>query len=451
MTAVAPPPLGWGGIARLGLVQAALGAIVVLASSLLNRVMVVEYAMPASLPAGLVALHYVVQLSRPKWGHGSDRGARRTPWIVGGMAVLAAGGILATLATTLLAASPGLAIALAVAAYVMIGLGVGACGTSLLALLATRTAPERRAAAASLTWILMIAGIVVAAGVAGALLDPFSPQRLLAVAAGLGGTALAITIAAVRGVEGRGTAAAPATPDPAAADPAADPAAAPGFAAALAAIWADPHARSFTIFVFVAMVAYSAQDLILEPFAGLRFGLTPGQSTQLSSVQHMGVLAGMLLVGVGGNAFAGTAGGVRLKPWIVGGCLASAVALALLALAAQAGPGWPLRPTVFGLGLANGVFAVAAIGAMMELAGASGPGSEGIRMGLWGAAQALAFAVGGFAGATGVDAGRRLAGADAPAFATVFIVEAALFVVAAVIAGRLAAPATRRDFREVLA
>ena len=37
---------GWLSIARLGLVQMALGAIVVLTTSTLNRVMVVELALP---------------------------------------------------------------------------------------------------------------------------------------------------------------------------------------------------------------------------------------------------------------------------------------------------------------------------------------------------------------------------------------------------------------------
>ncbi|MFZ4688941.1 MAG: PucC family protein, partial [Polymorphobacter sp.] len=114
-------PLGWLGIARLGLVQSAIGAIVMLASSLLNRVMVVEYQQAAMLPAGLVAFHYAVQLSRPKWGHGSDIGWRRTPWIIGGMAVLASGGILATLATTMLSGAFLPSLLLSVLAYAMIG------------------------------------------------------------------------------------------------------------------------------------------------------------------------------------------------------------------------------------------------------------------------------------------------------------------------------------------
>ena len=48
----------------------------------------------------LIALQYFIQvLMRPRLGHGSDVGGRRTPLIVGGMAVLALGGVLAALAT----------------------------------------------------------------------------------------------------------------------------------------------------------------------------------------------------------------------------------------------------------------------------------------------------------------------------------------------------------------
>ena len=65
---------GWFGIARLGLVQACLGAVVVLTTSTLNRVMVVELALPALLPGILVALHYLIQIVRPRKGHGSDVG-----------------------------------------------------------------------------------------------------------------------------------------------------------------------------------------------------------------------------------------------------------------------------------------------------------------------------------------------------------------------------------------
>jgi BCD family chlorophyll transporter-like MFS transporter len=416
-------PLGWGGIVRLGLVQSSLGAVVMLATSLLNRIMVVEYALPAMVPAGLVAWHYAVQLSRPRWGHGSDMGHRRTPWIIGGMGVLALGGLLAANATLIMPHSVGWGVALAVIAYSMIGAGVGASGTSLLALLATKVAPARRPAAAATTWIMMIFGIVVTAGVTGQLLDPFSPARLANVAGGVAIAAFLVTLVAVHRVEGV---------------PAAEPARPPvtGFATAIAAIWDDPAARHFSIFVFVSMFAYSTQDMILEPMAGLVFGYSPGESTSLSGVQHAGVLIGMLLVGLGGGAFRGSSG-LAMRPWVTGGCLGSAVALFALCNAVLAGPGWPLAATVFTLGFANGVFAVAAIAAMMDLAGADGGGREGIRMGLWGAAQAIAFGLGGFGGAAGLDAARGALQSTPRAFVAVFAVEAALFVAAAILALRI--------------
>lgn len=421
--------LGWIAIIRLGLVQAAIGAIVMLATSLLNRVMVVEYALVAAVPAGLVAWHYAVQLARPLWGHGSDRGRRRTPWIVGGMAMLAGGALLAVHATVMMPDSALLGGALAIFAFTMIGAGVGAAGTSMLALLASGVVPERRAAAAAVTWTMMIAGIVVAAGVAGALLDPFSEARLIGVAAGVALAAFALACAAIWRLEPRAMQDFSDRPR----------GEVPGFAEALREIMQETAARRFTVLIFVSMLAYSMQDLILEPFAGLVFGMSPGESTSLSGTQHSGVLLGMIIAGVGGSAFAGRLP-VDLRAWIVAGCAGSGLALAALAMAALAGPGWPLAANVFVLGLCNGVFAVSAIGAMMGLAGAGENTREGVRMGVWGAAQAIAFGLGGLTGALGVDAARHLIGRDSAAFQLIFAIEACLFILAAV----LAVQATRR-------
>jgi BCD family chlorophyll transporter-like MFS transporter len=410
-------PLGWLGIARLGLVQMALGSIVVLTTSTLNRVMVVELALPAMLPGALVALHYAMGLLRPRWGHGSDR-SRRTPWIVGGVAALATGGVLAAWATTLMAQTFATAVALAVLAFALIGAGVGMAGTALLALLATRVAPARRPAAATIVWLMMIFGLAVTAATAGQLLDPYSPDRLLAVAVGVAALALALTALAVRGMEGAAAAEAERPSAP--------------FRTVLRECWAEPAARRFSIFVFVSMLAFSAQDLILEPFAGHVFGMTVGESTTLAAKQQSGIFFGMVLVAALGSAVGGRLFG-SLKMWTVLGCLCSGAALAGLAVGAFA-PGWPLAVNVFLLGFANGMFAVASIGSMMALAGADGGGREGARMGLWGAAQATAFGLGGFLGAASVDAARALTGAPDLSYAAVFSAEAALFVAAAALA-----------------
>jgi BCD family chlorophyll transporter-like MFS transporter len=427
---------GWLGIARLGLVQACLGAIVVLTTSTLNRVMVVELALPALLPGALVALHYLIQVVRPRMGHGSDVGGRRTPWMIGGMAALAVGGVISAAATVWMSSQQAAGIALAVVGFSLIGLGVSACGTSLLVLLAKRVPETRRAAAATIVWMMMIVGFAVTAGVAGKLLDPYSPQRLLAVTSCVSAIAFVVTLLALWGLE-RAVEAAPA------AAPSDDSAAAAvPFRQALAQVWQDAAARRFTIFVFVSMLAYSSQDLILEPFAGSVFGYTPGQSTQLSGVQHGGVLLGMLLVAVAGSGALGrllVRVGMRkesdrigsLRSWTVGGCLASALALAGLVMAGLLAGSWPLAATVFLMGAANGAFSIAAIGSMMSLAGQGQTSREGIRMGLWGAAQAVAFGLGGIVGTGASDLARWLIGATGPAYAAVFAFEAVLFLVAA--------------------
>lgn len=424
-------PLGWLGIVRLGLVQTALGAIVVLTTSTLNRVMVVELALPATLPGALVAMHYAVQLLRPRLGYGSDVSGRATPWIIGGMAVLCTGGILAALATAWMTTDQWAGIALAVLAFLLIGVGVGASGTSVLVLLAKRVVDQRRAAAATIVWLMMIAGIAVTAGVAGSLLDPFSPPRLVAVAGGVVVFAFVLTLVAVWGVE-RGSHASTSSQEGAKAP----------FLVALRQVWAEPQARRFTIFVFVSMLAYSAQDLILEPFAGLVFGMTPGESTKLAGLQHGGVLLGMIAVALAGSFGRGRLG--SLRSWTIGGCLASAVMLACLAAAGFVGPTWPLRPTVFGLGMANGAFAVAAIGSMMGLAGKGREAREGVRMGLWGAAQAIAFGLGGFSGTVAADIARHLMGSPDIAYGTVFAGQAVLFVLSAGLAAGVGDTSTAR-------
>ena len=412
--------LSWLSIVRLGLIQMALGAIVVLTTSTLNRLMVVELALPAVLPGLLVALHYGIQITRPNWGYRSDTGNSRTRWIILGMAALAVGGLLAAYGVVLLKTAFIAGLITSVLAFALIGLGVGASGTSLLALLATGTAPSRRAAAATITWLMMIAGIAITAGTVGAFLDPYTPALLMKIVAIVTGIAFLMTCLAVAGIEARTTFAERATDST-------------PFLTGLKEIWAEPAARYFTIFVFLSMTAYFMQELILEPYAGFVFGFTPGQSTSLSGAQNGGVFVGMLTVGIAASGFKIGA----LRSWVVSGCFLSAIALIVIAILGQTGQAGLFTPAVVFLGFANGMFAVAAIGSMMQLAGEGRKEREGTRMGLWGAAQAIAAGFGGLTGAALVDIMRIASPSEANAFGVVFVFEACLFVAAAVMAAAI--------------
>jgi MFS transporter, BCD family, chlorophyll transporter len=418
------PSLGWLGIIRMGLVQTALGAIIVLTTSTINRVMAVELALPAMLPGALLAWHYGLQILRPRWGHGSDNGRRATPIIIIGMAILALGGALSALGTALIAESFTLGLILSIIAFTLIGFGVGAAGTSLLVLLAKSVAKERRIAAATIVWLMMIAGFAITAKTAGYFLEPFSMTRLVTVTSMVSLIAFTLALVAVLGIENQ-------------AHPAAAATARTPFRKAVAAVWAEPKARLFSIFIFVSMLGFSAQDLILEPFAGIAFKMSAGQTTSLSGSHHGGVFFGMVAVALvssfGKNRYGSP------KAWTIAGCIASAVAAMGLIAGASAGQDWPIGANVAALGVANGIYAAAAIGSMMALSHEGGAGRAGTRMGVWGAAQAIAFGIGGSAGAAGADILRWLGAAPVTAYSMVFMVEAVLFIAAAALAVKVAA------------
>lgn len=401
--------LGWGGLARLCLANAAIGGMAALPVNLFNRLMTVELAWPALLPGFLVALHYAVQISRPAFGHRSDAKGGRTPFILGGIAVVGLGLCLSAWAIAAVP-SPQIALAVWIVAYALIGLGIGAAGTSFLALLATASPDAQKGAVATFAWLMLIAGAIVSSIGAGIALKPYSPERLMLVVPAVAVIGWLLALIATWGVEKRlGYVPAPSEP---------------ALRPALRATWADPAARAFTGFVFLSILAFYLSELVLEPFAGHVHGLTPDASTRLSGGKDGASLVGMLAAGA-----LSTFGLGSLRGWAVTGCIISALGLVGL------GAGLPLVPFTMVLGLGNGLFVVGAIGSMMRLAAAQ-EGATGTRMGVFGAAQAIAAGLAGLI-ATGTLDLARVALPDGMAYAVVFGLEAVLFIAAALVAVRI--------------
>ncbi|TVP75760.1 MAG: MFS transporter [Gemmatimonadales bacterium] len=432
----APRGLSWASIARLALVQVAIGSVMVLMTSTLNRVMVVELGLAAAVPGALVALHFAVQVLRPRMGYLSDVGGRRLNWIVGGMAIVVLSGFMAAVATAVMDANRWMGIGIALLAFFGLGAGISAASTPLLAYLAERVEENRMAGAGALVWILMIAGGAVTAITVGNLLDPLTWTRLLVVTGAVCGAAMLLTLVAVWGRRDgvvvnafRGTDA--------------ETEAESTFGDTFRAIWSDPPSRRFALFIFVAILAYSLQEIILEPFAGAVFAMSPGESMEIAGMQRGGALLGMAIGAMGAARFS------TLSRWAAAGCIGSGVALLFLAAMPLTGSVTGLRLSVTALGVANGIFVVGAVGAMMNLTVKGRAGGAGIRMGFWGASQAMAYGLGGLVGALLYDITSWLVGSPAIGYVTVFALEAVLFGVAAVlilsvrkVAARPAAPVT---------
>ncbi|MBC7843866.1 MAG: BCD family MFS transporter [Gemmatimonadaceae bacterium] len=407
---------GWTSVVRLGIVQACLGGLIVLITATMNRVMVVELQLPAMVPGALVALHYAVQLwLRPRMGHFADGHGRLTRWIVLGMVILACGVVATAALLPVLRSAPSIGYPLIILAFCLVGLGVSTAGTLLLALLSLRVPPARHARAAATVWLCMIAGFILTTVVAGKLLEPFTFATLVRCAAIIGAAAVALTTLALLGLD---------APD---ARGARNSAAGTAFSEALREVWSDPIARRFSCFVALSMLAYSTQDLILEPFAGSVFNLSPADSTRISGVHQAGSLIGMLLTAVLSTRIGTLAG------WARWGCLASGAALLAIAASPMVGSLLVLKGALLALGVANGAFAIGAIGSMMSLSAAD-PAQTGVRMGVFGASQAVAMAAGGMLGAGASDVMRTVFDSDRLGYGSVFAFEAALFVGAAVLA-----------------
>ena len=404
--------LGWGGLIRLCLVNAAIGGLAALPVNLFNRLMTVELALPALLPGLLVALHYGVQLTRPVWGHRSDVKGGRTPFVIGGLALVGLGVIGAAWGIGLAQSSLALALCVWALSYVAIGLGIGAAGTSFLALLAS-VSGTRKAAAATLAWLFLIAGAIAASVGTGIALEPYSPARLLWVVSAVVLIAVLVATLATLGMERYAQEVTKREEAP--------------LGAALREAWSDPMARAFTGFVFLSILAFYLSELILEPFAGHIHGLGPEDSTKLSGGKDGAALLGMIGAGLLSQMRLGS-----LRFWAITGCVVSAAGLLGLGL------GFALVPSTVVLGLGNGLFVVGAIGSMMQLAAAH-ERQTGTRMGVFGAAQAIAAGLAGLL-ATGLLDLARLALSDQASYAVVFSLEAGLFLAAAVVAARIMQP-----------
>ena len=206
------------------------------------------------------------------------------------------------------------------------------------------------------------------------------------------------------------------------------------FVEGISQVFKEKTTRWFTVFVFLSMTAYFMQEPILEPYAGIVFGLSVGESTQLTGFHQGGILIGMLLVGflVSGLQLG------SLRFWVLIGCIGSGLSLILIALIGQV---LPLKNvliySILSLGFFNGNFAVGAIGSMMQLAAIGKRHREGTRMGLWGAGQAIAAGNAMIFSTLFVDILQTFTADPADSYGIIFVVEGILFLAAAVLAIRL--------------
>ena len=427
--------MNWFSILRLGLIQLCIGSSVVIPLSTLNRLMKVELALPATIAGFLIALHYAVQLTRVNWGYLSDKTQNRSQWIIFGMLILGIGGVLASASIPLIESNFAYGIMLALFSYTLIGFGVGAAGTPLLALLASYSSKSQKGLAASITFLMMILGLAITGITAGIILDPYSHQKLIKITASLAIITNILSFLSLKNLEKslRNNADAR-TPNAINFDV--------PFLEGIKKVWMEREARLFTIFIFISMGAFSMQDPILEPFAGEVFGFAVGESTKLDGFHKIGTLIGIILIILCLSKFRIGFGSLSIvknerlgseKFWLITGCLFSALSLIIISVLGLTyrDPGI-LNSVVFLFGISNGVFTAGILGTMLHLASRGSDGNNtGTRMGIWGAAQAYATMIAVFFSTVLVDILGLMMNSLPSVYGIVFLTAASFFIAAA--------------------
>lgn len=406
---------------RLAAFPVAYGMCGALIGGTLNRVMIAELGVPASLVAALFALPLLVSPLRVWLGYRSDgypiAGRRREPYIMLGALVFAFGAVAAAVVAVRAHASPGLLAAGEVLAFLLYGLGRNLAHNSYQALLAERfPAGHRRARAATFYEVVTLLGAVAGAGFIGRRLEHFTPEGLVQVALAVGAIAFGLSLLAAFRQEERADG-----PEHAAARAAERARELPFGDVLRTVVLADPQVRRLFVVVLCTFIGTLAQDVLLEPYGALVLGMSVGQTTRLTMFWGLGVLASML---VSGAVLLRWLGPLRLmRVGIVATALVFAGVIATGALREPSA----FRVLVAAMGLGTGLAGAGMLGCVVSF---TTPVRAGLLMGVWGVANQLGHACGSLMGGAVVDGMRWATGDAFTAYATLFACEAGILAVA---------------------
>ena len=440
--------LPMGQLLRLSLFQISVGMATVLLLGTLNRVMIVELGVPATIVAFMVAIPVLIAPFRAALGFKSDHyrsaiGWKRIPfiwfgslWQMGGLAIMPFALIVLSGEQTVGPLWAGEV--LAGLAFLMTGIGLHMTQTAGLALACDRAPKDKRPRVVALLYVMFLFGMGLSALVIGYLLRDFSNLRLIRVVQGAALFGFIINLIAMWKQENVIPMSKPERVAPY-----------PMFKEA----WTDfinvsNNARLITV-VFIGTLAFNMQDVLLEPYGGQVLKLNVSQTTLLTVAWAAGALLGLGIAAERLNK------GVDPSNLMNFGILIGFVAFTCVIFAS------PILSIIlffigtFLVGLGTGLFSVSTLIAAMNLP-LSGKSGRGLALGAWGAAQAtgagLAIAIGGAtrdivnAFALNDSLGTSLNN-EATGYLFVYHIELALLVVTLVILSPLIKSARNKEIK----
>jgi len=432
---VATKDLPLSRLLRLSLFQVSVGMALVLLIGTLNRVMIVELHVPAALVSTMIALPILFAPFRALIGFRSDHfrselGWRRVPFIWKGSLAQFGGFAIMPFALLVLAGAGQSASAplwvgqlAAAVAFLLVGMGLHTVQTVGLALATDLTAEESRPKVVGLMYVTLLLSMMVSAIVFGWLLEEYSPGRLIQVIQGAAVTSLLLNVVAIWKQEPRDRT-----------KTHQNATAAPRFRDAWEAFTAVAGARRWLVAIGLGTLAFTMEDVLLEPYGGQILGMTVAQTTFLTATLALGSLIGF---GIAARALGRGGDPMRMAAY---GVLLGIPAFLVVIVAAPLESAHGFSVGVLLIGLGAGLFGHGTLTATMGLAC---PGQSGLALGAWGAVQATAAGVGIALGGVFRDVATWFTG-DAQAYVFVYSLEVVLLLATLwVMAPLLRIPSTR--------
>ncbi len=390
---------------RLGLLHMAVAVTFVAINGVLNRVMIHELGILATIVAILVVLPYVLSPAQVWIGQYSDThplfGYRRTPYIALGMVLCIIGMNLTPFAALRMADNFGFGFAMGVLAFGLWGVGYNLAVVSYLSLASDLSEESQRSRTIAVMWFMMIVSVIISAIVMGRALEPYSEAQLIQVFGVAGVVALVMAAIGLIGLEPRHTVDLAQTRH--------------SQQEAIRAVINNPQARLFFIYLILMLVAILGQDILLEPFGAEAFGMSVEETTQLTALWGSTTLLALLAYGFVLSRWMSKKNGAAL-----GGVIAT-IGLLLIGLSGSLQMELIFQPGIAILGLGTGIATATNLALMLDMTTAE---QAGLFIGAWGVADAMSRGVGMLLGGTVRDLVTFVSNNATLGYVSVFYIEA---------------------------
>ncbi len=416
---------------QLGLIHVAVAMTLVPINSTLNRVMIKELSLSATLVAILASLPYLFAPIQVAIGSYSDRhpifGYRRTPYIFVGLILCVLGVIVSPQAAFLMADNFPLGLLAGLLAFGAWGMGYNLSAVSYLSLASELSGEKERGKTIATMWFMMILSIIVTAIGLSRMVDPYTPEALIRAFGVVAAAALLLGLLGLIKLEPRSGASS-------------SRAASESYTVAqmTSAITANPVARMFFLYLLLLLAAILGQDVLLEPFGAEAFGMTVTQTTRITSIWGTFVLLAILVAGLLEGRVSKR---IVAQLGNVGALLGFVVIVISGALVNQS----IFYTGVTLLGIGTGLSTVANLSLMFDL---TVPGMVGLYIGAWGFSNALSRLTGSILGGVVRDVVTQASGVALSGYLVVFSIEALMLLIAAIMLYRIDVNAFRKQIHE---